>query len=412
MREQYVKGKKEMETLEGLIKSSNNEQKNVMDNIGATSKLIEDNFKNIKIADEIKPILNELGSLKSTLVKIDGSGLDKSFDDFIQTLKEQISIYQKKLNSISNKTINLWTLTAIYTNIKLQAKMFEDRNNLITEFQLFGDILKESLSKIMDAKQDNNWEYEIYTVLVLPPSRFLNFKRNFDNYAADEKWQDFIKTIQQATSRNLKHHRHFVSLNGNENTIKDLFNESALLLKSNVQKELKKEYSYNLDTGVYFKEIQFQGIKYYQYPEFSKEQQEKHESKALDFILDKYHCEGCCKILEIEIPEDKDISKLDNILYDKRTKKPIDYYAIRAISKEWILCFRTIYDETFDSAHISILHKDQTDKQEWDNLVVHLNKIFCLDSECSIKGNIKVNASLGINIFPVTEYHDKNNETK
>jgi hypothetical protein len=112
-------------------------------------------------------------------------------------------------------------------------------------------------------------------------------------------------------------------------------------------------------------------------------------------ILPKYfHCKKCCNVLEV------DINRVDGLLMNVSKKKPIDYFALRDKSGNWIFCFRTIYDNSFDAAIFEIFHAQiaESRKPEWEDVKQKLNALFLINETPNAEGIREAN---GIKIYSV-----------
>lgn len=445
LREQYVQGKSEMASLNTSIGKSTkdfDQIKKDFDQINDNAKEITDN---LYLMSETAGVQNALIDLwRNFSVGQNRQPLDEVFKDFLDTIKWQFEIFKSKVTK--NDVVDLWMLSSLNQYFKIASKEFEERCWLTTRFQFFGKIIDATISPILKNPaflSDFSKRYEIFTVLVLPPKRFLNYN---DGKLSDPDWDEYIQINIEAKRKGLQINRHFLSLDfeeGMDALVRQEFGDESMDLKKsefieqlNVQylfsdspnidgRELiKKEKKDNKDAylsgvalsiklatrprfwGVLRVAPQYQALILTLWAKLSGGAPEAlparqgYTGKPLRHILDEIHCSEACKVIELKIPHFSDdnknpLDKFNNILWDSKTEKALDYFAIREKATEkWVLCYRTVYDKTFDFAEIEILYEQSRKVDNWYEVCDNLDRVFLVTQD----------KDLGISIHPINSY--------
>jgi hypothetical protein len=334
--------------------------------------------------------------------------VDSTFSKFLDTIKEQFRIFDSKVTK--NSVVNLWMLSSLNEYFKIASKEFRDNNWLTTRFQFFGEILNATFAPILENDEfleEFTSEYEIFTVLVIPPKRFLNYR---SGEKSDPDWDKFIKINIEARRKELQINRHFLSLDFEpniEDMVKQEFGDESLdLKKSEFIDQLNTEYWFAESAVVNSSElIKKDAEGNYLKVHVDSPDQQGYSRTPLRNILDMIHCSGACKVIELQIPSDKtELEKFDEILWDSQTEKTIDYFAIRERrSKKWVLCYRTVYDKTFDFAEIEILFEHPQNKDKWNDICRNLNQVF-LTGKTPDEEGVTRDEELGISLYPISSY--------
>jgi len=430
LREQYVQGIEEMLDLKKVIIESSKIVNNA-------KGILEDAVERITIIGTVTELNDSLQALKLEFLPADkkiNHILAKTFDGFLNTVEKQFKTFKEKCTK--DHTIKLWVTSAINNNIKIHTKLYEKRNELVTTFEAFGEILNNTIEYIIEDKDTNKdiiEYYEIYTILVLPPGRFFNFNeyngkllRAF--FAANESWKKYVDVNLKASKAGIKQFRHFLSIS-NERNLNNMGEEEKDLASEKVKKQLNEKYyllkeeKTNYDIFCEEKEVADdlgKKIKAYEYLETStpyKTDKIGYEWKSLSDILNIIHKVGeteCCKVLEVPVNSYEGPSRMNRLIRNNLKMKPIDYYAIRHKKNdaqwEWLLCFRTEYDKSFNAAIIRIMHKEQdaheNEKKEWQEMCEKLNTIFLINTVPDHDGT-QSDSELGIKIIPINKYNQK-----
>lgn len=398
LREQYVQGRDEMKSLNEIIKNSKRDFSQVATNaeylVGTSS--IRSALK--KLRDKVSENINEKHPL------------DSVFKSFTETISEQFLVITNQVKE--NDLINLWIISSLNQYFKVSSEELNQNSSIITKFQFFGKILKETFQPILQNEsflKKFKEDYEVYTVIVLPPKRFLNYDEN--GTKRNEDWNQFIVSCILSKNKELKINRHFLAIDPNVSDDdflkKELGEECIDLKKEFFQEQLKDEYYYSTNASHNDDEIIF-GTKE-SFPKFnSTDAKLGYTNKALSDVLDNLHFNNSCKVIELKIPTgaSSDTTKLNifaDILWDSKTDKTLDYFAIRETkSKEWLFCFKTVMDKSFDFAHIEIHHKKE-DIDKWSNICKNLDKVF-LTAKTPNEDGILKDENLGISIYPINNY--------
>ncbi len=347
--------------------------------------------------------------------------MEVAFKAFTKTISNQFRVFEDK--STKDSIINLWIINSINQYFYLSSNLFENRSSIITKFEFFGKILNAIFKPMLEPENTEFLQYfknnyEIYTVLVLPPKRFLNYDAG---ERSNSDWDEFIKTTIESKNAELKINRHFLSLNINQldkNLVRKIFGEesvnfeneeNAVLEKENFKQQLKLHLLLP-DSGYVPLKQDGQNSQYIlDLKENIVKKNDSNKIESLRNFLDSIHYDNGCKVIELEVPNftDDDTAPLDRfkgILWDEKSLKPIDYFAIREKnSKEWLFCYRTVFDKTLDFANIQINHKLQSNKNEWVSICNNLDKIFMPND----KNEIKNNEELGTAIYSIKSYGEK-----
>lgn len=398
LREQYVQGRDEMKSLNEIIKNSKKDFSQVATNaeylVGTSS--IRSALK--KLRDKVSENINEKHPL------------DTVFKSFTETVSEQFSVITNQVKE--NDLINLWIISSLNQYFKVSSEELNQNSSIITKFQFFGKILKETFQPILQNEsylKKFKEDYEIYTVLVLPPKRFLNYDEN--GTKRNEDWNQFILSCILSKNKELKINRHFLAIDPNgcsDDFLKKEMGEECIdLKKDSFIEQLKEEYYYSTNSAHNDEEVIF-GTKE-SFPKYNSEDIKLgYTKKALSDVLDNLHFKNSCKVIELKIPtgSSTDSNKLnifDDILWDSKTDKTLDYFAIRETkSKEWLFCFKTVMDKSFDFAHIEI-HNKKEDTEKWNRICKNLDKVFLTDKDPVDQGILK-DDNLGISIYPILKY--------
>lgn len=404
LREQYVQGRDDMKSLNKIIESSNT-------SIKAINEDARQITENLVFLGETENVRKALISLRKNLSSnLNPHPVDKTFTEFTTTIEKQFKVFDSKVTH--NDIIDLWMINSLNQYFKILSEEFQKTSSITTRYNFFGKILNATFRPILQNAEflkRFNQDYEIFTVFVLPPKRFLNY---IDGVESDPDWDDFIDVTIEAAKKGLQINRHFLSLDFNqvnENLIKEEFGDESIdLKKSEFVRQLTEKYWFSndmdIDNRLLIKKDNNSYLKVK-----SGDIQEGYINKSLNEILEEIHSENACKVIELKIPhfESENKSPLDDlndVLWDSKTEKSIDYFAIRNRNyREWLFCYRTVYDKTFDFAEIEILHNKQQDLGNWNNLCANLNKVF-LTEELPDEQGITRNQRLGVSIYPIRSY--------
>ena len=401
LREQYVEGKKQSESLKNTINYANKQMEKTVNNVEIIYN-ISDVSKNLRLLQETFSKANPLANISS---------------DFTKTISEQLRIFNNKVVTGVNddEIINTWFFSALNQYlIKTSEELQKETSSFITKFQFFGQILNETIGSILK----NDWflenfkkQYEIYTVLVLPPERFLNYNIKSTIPEKDVDWDKFIHTCINAKKQNFDMNRHFLVINFNkseQDTVTKYFGrESEKLESESFKEQLKKRYYYSEkkpDNQTIFNENN-------SYIEVMKEEKEGYEKQTLAEILTNIH--NSCKAIELKLPDslttnngESKLANLDDLLWDKKTHKALDYLAIKkkGVSNGWVFCFQTVLDESFDFAYIKLYHS-HSEAKEWSEICKNLSKIFLIDKQTpGSENDVLKDDETGISIYPINKY--------
>jgi hypothetical protein len=405
-----------------------------MASLNASIEKSTKDFEQIKtgfdqITDDAKKItdtlflMSETAEVQNALIKLwrnfsvgqNPQPLEKIFKDFLDTIKRQFEIFNSKVTQ--NDVVNMWMLSSLNQYFKIASKEFEERCWVTTRFQFFGKIIDATISPILNSKpflNDFKEKYEIFTVLVLPPKRFFNYNAG---ELSDPDWDEYIDINVEAKTKGLTINRHFLSLDFGENAdelVKEEFgDESIELKKKEFKDQLNVEYWFSKSQSGKGSELIKRGK-----DKDNKDTYLKAEGASLEGytktplwrILEEIHCDKACKVIELKIPSfDKNNSdpllKFNDILWDSTTEKTIDYFAIRERETgSWVLCYRTVYDKTFDFAEIEILYEQSCAHDRWNMVCNNLNRVFLIGKTSSAANDVSRDEELGITISPIGAY--------
>ena len=382
--------------------------------IEAANITIEKTVKNVETIYSISGISERLNVLRDSLSK--SNPLSMVFDDFTKTISEQLLIFKEKI--AGEETIDTWLFSSVNEYYRKTSKEFMNNNAFITKFEFFGNILNKTFDALLKSKEyieRFKTDYEIYAVLVLPPERFLNYK---GGKKSDSDWDQFLWSCIKATKSELIIKRHFLTINyhekDEENVIKYFGAESKSLKKNDFIRQLNKKFGVIKDRScnaeqLIYTSLDGEGDK--MFSEVDENTNANYKNESLSEILSIMHNNNSCKVIELDILNtfeanaEENLKKLNEILWDSIHHKALDYFAIREKKgkKNWVFCFKTVYDETFDFAHVQIYHKNQSSKDKWNDICSDLNKVFLTDKDEDNEGILK-DEKLGINIYPILKY--------
>lgn len=399
---------RELLTLRDKYDDTNKQVDKLSKTIVGNEDKIKGHYDQINEIFKNQELGRELGKLSEKIIdsNLDHS-LQKSVSDFQNALVTQVESINKKLSS-KNDLINFWIVSALGSYTSIETDKFNHKAKLVTNYKIFAKLLKTTLRRLLDSDtlKQSKFEFEIYSICILSPERYLNYKEvressdKCERYT-DNDWDEYLQINREAafaSSPSIKQNRHFISIDATDEILTELsgefdINELRNLKSSTVKAELNYKFLMSSQNGVYKtslrKQYRYQCSKYLTDAEWETEKKELtsfSETRLGDLLNNVYHKRGLCQIIEVKI-ESKNTEILDGLILDKETKKPIDYYAIRDTkanggSGEWLVSFKGPYDESFDVIELQILSKDDTNHSDaWKEEVKRLDSIFIKQSQ-------------------------------
>lgn len=409
-------------------------------NIENLNKSITDTIGSVYLRESFREVSQSLEKLQNSLHTDTNKEYIKSyFNDFVMTLKNQLNIYSTK--TTNDGDVNFWLLNSVNEYYKIASEDFNKNNILTTKFQLFSKILYSSLEPILKNNEllsSFNSNFQIYTLLVLPPSRLLNFHKG--KYI-DGEWREFLLGNRRFANHKIEIRRHFLCLNFDINNLQEVekyFGDDSYELNiDQVKEQLNRFYylknnqrgsngelisDFELETKDYIDEnndfkYDQDGNKIICYPH-TDDKTNKKNLVNLSEIINAIHYNNSARIIELELLDVKDVNSLKNmegILWDSNSDRAIDYFAIfNKISNEWVFCFKTIYDPSVNFARVSInynpnllLNKasDGLNSKNWNSICSSLNKLFIpSESDSDKAGKIIENKDLNVKIYSINDF--------
>lgn len=391
---------RELLTLRDKYDDTNKQVDKLSKTIVGNEEKIKGHYDQINEIFKNQALGKALGKLSEKIIEsnLDHS-LQTSVSDFQKALVTQVENINKKL-STKNDLINFWIVSALGSYTSIETDKFNDNGKLVTNYKIFAKLLKTTLRRLLesDSFKSSKFEFEIYSICILSPERYLNYKEvresqdKCERYA-DNDWDEYLKINREAaitSSPSIKQNRHFISINTSESLLNELstefdINELRNLKSDTVKAELNSMFLRGVDDTVFKTTLapgihRYQCNKYFNSEDWEKEkfaQSSYTETRLGDLLNEVYHKRDLCQVIEVKI-ESKDTAILDGLILDKETKKPIDYYAIRDTkTNEWLVSFKGPYDESFDVIELQILSKDDTNHANaWNEEVKRLDSIF------------------------------------
>lgn len=362
LREEYVKSSDSVKQVTIDISQS---IKNLKDDLIISNDLVNEvsvNIKNQKFFEPLQKEYEKFQQTKAFKYIIPNDNLNKSFEKYSELLSDQIGILSERLTGDS--VIDLWLLTGLKSAAELRVSQIEEKNSITTLFEIFGNLIADCLDNFDVTSSENNTE--IYTVFALPPDRFLNYNESdsLSNY-----WINYLNTNIKTVNRCIKVHRHFLSFINKRATIEKFAGiEGVDLMHQEVIEKWNENYLINSDGTPYFNT----NLKRFQKAVESNGDQSLKSKSLIEIIASIYHCQNCCKLLRVDLKKN-----WEDVLYSKKYKKPIDYFALKSITNnKWIFCFKTYYDKTFNAAIVELWHENKTNHDDWENIKKELDRLF------------------------------------
>lgn len=367
LKDKYIDGTKAADKMASDLNDSLNTSNNYMNNL----------LTDIKSLVFFTPIQKQYVGFKNILrIKYpnNSNSLNNSLDQYSELVASQIELIAKNLTG--NSVIDLWTLAGLKSAEELRVKQISTQKTILTSFDLFANMIADCLDSI---PLDEENKPEIYTVFALPPDRFLNY--NEGGQEISKEWLAYLQKNIDAVRKNIKIHRHFLSFDNTINEITKHDGTAGLdLIYTGVEEKLNEKYYIKDDGMPYFDEHKNRYLKK------DDEIEIKLEWQSLRAILvNKYHCNGCCKIIKAKLNS----SESEDVIFSTQYKKPIDYFALKSKNDgEWLFCFKAYYDKKLEVARVKFLHKyveDTEDKKDWDKIKTALSKLFEPQNSSGIK---------------------------
>lgn len=367
LKEEYVRGK-------NSIREENEKVLNVVRYVeiavSSTKSKMDDVVHNIKNQGFFKPIQAAYENFEKEMARKYPSRnekIDKSFSKYSDQVSGQINLLAQNLTG--NSTIDLWILYGLNSAEEIRINQIRKNNSITTSFEIFGNIVAACIEGVGKEELKNT---EIYTVFALPPNRFLDYN-NGDKLS--EYWIKYLKRIREAARDNIKIYRHFLSFKENKEAIKNLYSTEALDLSYDKVKERLGDFYLVDQVGCVVYDEQ---NKRYE----KVESEDSRPKKTLqDILVNEYHCKDGCKIIKVDLEK-----KCKDVLFGVEYKKPIDYFAIKSDTNEWLFCFKAFYDKDLKLAIVEFWH-DKVDEEKQDKWIVvkkHLTQLFEADGDLGI----------------------------
>lgn len=347
-----------------------------------------------EIDDEYKKFIGHLNE------EVDSYNvLEKTKNEFKQSLKSLFESFDNKITK--NSLSDFWLVSGLANYIKINSELFKNENLIVTKFEIFAELLKNCLQSLIQAKQKNsNLKFEIYSTIVLPPDRFFNYS---PNKIEQERWQEYLTINKTATLNGINQHRHFVSFAdsintlsyGNTNFVRDSNDADVKPLISDKFKKKLNEYLENTSDG---------SLKTNDDLQYIVCETNTGQCQKISSAIQAYHCPECAKVIEINLTAEN-IDSFFQVLIDKKTLKPIDYYGIKQ-DNEWIFCFKAVYDNSYNTAALWLLNSKN---ERWKEITNELSTIFSKENIDAMKATpeqkIKYKAVReGITITTIDKY--------
>jgi hypothetical protein len=292
--------------------------------------------------------------------------LEQTKNEFKSSLKSLFDSFDNKITK--NSLSDFWLLSGLANDIKISSELFKSENLIVTKFEIFAELLKNSLQALIAAKQINSrLDFEIFTTIVLPPDRFFNYSLKKEE---QKKWQDYLNINRIATQNGINQHRHFISFTDAITTLE--YNSKKFVRDSNdedIKPLIKQSFREKLNKYLEFGNDGLLKIE----EDYSYKLCDENfgQCKKLSEAIKQYHCPDCAKVMEINL-NDNNVKSFFNILIDEKTLKPVDYYAIRQ-GNDWVFCFKAIYDNSYNTAALFLYNSKNA---QWNTITNELNTLF------------------------------------